>query len=97
MVPPYAVIKTAYGATSDNSGGHVGFQWVKPKNCAHSSCFVVVTCGLLPVDYIFNTLRPRQNGRHFPDDIFKSIFLNENVWISIKISLKFISVQLTIS
>ena len=37
-----------------------------------------------------NTLRPRQNGRHFPDDIFKCIFLNENVWISIKISLKFV-------
>ena len=26
-----------------------------------------------------NTLRPRQNGRHFPDDIFTCIFLNENV------------------
>ena len=38
----------------------------------------------------FNTLRPRQNGRHFPDDIFKCIFLNENVQISIKISLKFV-------
>ena len=37
-----------------------------------------------------NTLRPRQNRRHFPDDIFKWIFLNENVWISIKISLKFV-------
>ena len=37
-----------------------------------------------------NTLRPRQNGRHFPDDIFKCIFLNENVWISIKIPLKFV-------
>ena len=36
------------------------------------------------------TLRPRQNGRHFPDDIFKRIFLFENVWIWIKISLKFI-------
>ena len=24
------------------------------------------------------------------DDIFKCIFLNENVWISIKISLKFV-------
>ena len=33
---------------------------------------------------------PRQNGRHFPDDIFKCIFLNENVLISIKISLKFV-------
>ena len=38
---------------------------------------------------IVNTLRPRQNGRHFPDDIFNCIFLNENVWISIKISLNF--------
>ena len=37
-----------------------------------------------------NTLRPRQNGRHFADDIFKCIFLNENVWISIRISLKFV-------
>ena len=32
----------------------------------------------------------RQNGLHFPDDIFKWIFLNENVWITINISLKFI-------
>ena len=38
----------------------------------------------------FNTLRPRQNGRHFPDAIFQCIFLNENVWILIKISLKFV-------
>ena len=37
-----------------------------------------------------NTLRPRQDGRHFADDIFKYIFLNENVLISIKISLKFV-------
>ena len=37
-----------------------------------------------------NTLRPRQNGRHFADDIFKCIFLNENVWIAIRISLKFV-------
>ena len=37
-----------------------------------------------------NTLRPRQNGRPFPDDIFKWIFLNENVRISINISLKFV-------
>ena len=36
-----------------------------------------------------NTLRPRQNGRHFPDDIFKCIFLNESIWNSIEISLKF--------
>ena len=37
-----------------------------------------------------NTLRPRQNGRHFADDTFKRIFMNENVKISINISLKFV-------
>ena len=37
-----------------------------------------------------NTLRLRQNGHHFPDDIVKGIFLNGNVWVSIKISLKFV-------
>ena len=46
---------------------------------------------------LVNTLRPRQNGRHFPDDIFKCILLNENVSIAIKLSLKFVvKVQLTI-
>ena len=39
---------------------------------------------------IVNTLRPRQHGRHFADDTFKRIFLNENVIISMKISLKFV-------
>ena len=39
---------------------------------------------------MLDTLGPRQNGRHFADDIFKCIFLNENVWIQIKISLKFV-------
>ena len=42
------------------------------------------------VNQCVNTLRPRQNGRHFPDDIFKWFFLNENVWILINISLKFV-------
>ena len=37
-----------------------------------------------------NTLRPRQNGRHFADDILKCIFLNESVWIPIEISLNFV-------
>ena len=42
------------------------------------------------ISMLINTLRPRENGRHFPDDIFKCIFLIENVWISIKISPKFV-------
>ena len=37
-----------------------------------------------------NTLRPIQNGRHSADGIFKCISLNENIWITIKKSLKFV-------
>ena len=40
--------------------------------------------------YSINTLRPRQHGRHFPDDIFRCIFLNENIWIAINISRSFV-------
>ena len=39
---------------------------------------------------LISTLRPRRNEQHFADDIIKRIFFNENVWISIKISLKFV-------
>ena len=42
------------------------------------------------IDSHFNTLRPRQNGRHFADAIFKCIFFNENAWISLEISLNFV-------
>ena len=53
-----------------------------------SSIMVSIVSGndLVPV----NTLRPRQDSRHFPDDIFKCIFLNENATISFKKSLKFV-------
>ena len=40
--------------------------------------------------YSVSTLRPRQNGHRFVDDVFKCIFRNENVWILLKISLKFV-------
>ena len=53
--------------------------------CDAMACDLVKLCDWL---LVFNSLRPRQNGRHFADDIFKCIFLNENVRISINISLK---------
>ena len=37
-----------------------------------------------------NTLRPRQNDRQYPGDIFKCILLNEIICISLKISLTFV-------
>ena len=41
-------------------------------------------------EYHINSLRPKQNGRHLAANIFKCIFLNENICILIKISLKFV-------
>ena len=52
---------------------------------------------ILHYTMVINTLRPRENGRHFADDIFKCIFTNENLWISIKFHWSlFPRVQLTI-
>ena len=35
-------------------------------------------------------MRPKQNDRHFVDNHFKSISLNQDQWIWIDISLKFV-------
>ena len=50
----------------------------------------IMTLGFQCLPESLNTLRPRQNGRHFTDDPFKCIFLSETVRISINISLKFV-------
>ena len=60
---------------------------------AHNTNITKLVCLALIQCIIFlkcNTLRPRQNGRHFADDTFKPIFMNENGIISINISLKFV-------
>ena len=67
-------------------------------NCCFGKCKSWTTCRyfyflgiIFQVHGVtFSTLRPRQNGRHFANDTFKRIFLNENVRISITISLKFV-------
>ena len=66
-----------YGAHKDKFTSITGICWGLNK------------CGY-PCKRGINTLRPRQNGRRFADDTFKRIFWNENVRISIKISLKFV-------
>ena len=61
---------------------------------------VHASCGLVLVDLpgsfrvlsltqnVLNTLLSMQNCRHIANDNFKCIFMNENVWISLKISRK---------
>ena len=53
-------------------------------------CFLFCVCVFLSFHnrWMLNTLRPRQNGGRFADDILDCVLLNENVWLSIKISLK---------
>ena len=69
------------------------------------SVFVIVMCYscypamldnvLMALDYadLFNTLGHGQNDRHFADDIFKHILLNESYHILIKNRLKFVQVM----
>ena len=77
------------------------YWWGHVTSCMHwTTCRVrnhlpTHTVGIFPglvqcTHLTFNTLRPRQDGCHFPDNILKWIFFNENLWISIKISLKFV-------
>ena len=71
--------------------------------CTQSACRGQTTCNTgggstvtsekkmnPPVAYQNGRGHMFQIGRHFPDDIFKWIILNENIWISINISLKFV-------
>ena len=60
----------------------------KPLSEPMSAQFTVHVCVTWP--QWVNTLRQRTNGRHFADNIFKCIFINENVRILLKISLKFV-------
>ena len=43
------------------------------------------------IQVCLNSLVQVQNGRHFADNIFNCIFLNEKLWIGVQISLRFVS------
>ena len=65
----------------------LNYYYILAQNWCMCYQMLVISSGL---NVLVNTLRPRQNGRYFADDTFKCIFLNENVRISNKISLKFV-------
>ena len=62
-------------------------QSSKYRNICMGRCIMWLHQGLRLCIY---SSPPGQNGRHFADDSFKRIFLNENIRISIEISLKFV-------
>ena len=76
-----------YEPTEQHIFNSISKKWADTK-VANSKIGSANTAG--QPDTSLNTWRPRRNGRYFPDDIFKYIFLNENVWISIKIWLTFV-------
>ena len=47
---------------------------------------------LLVLGYHVNILRPRQNDHHFAENISELIFLYENFWTFIQISLQFVCI-----
>ena len=42
------------------------------------------------VPALINSSSPGQNGRHFKDDIFRCMFVNDKFYILIQILLKFV-------
>ena len=58
---------------------------IKTETYRPTLCLVVIAMPFITdqLSYygLFETLRPRQDGRHFPDDIFIWIFLNEIISI----------------
>ena len=87
------------------AGEFTGDRWIpRTKGQKRGKCFHLMTSSWLSwikhyrydnttkkfILVMINTLRPRQNGRHFADDIFRRISFNENVWILIKVSPKFV-------
>ena len=96
----WPLVPHQYSYDRKNDICHWSPAWVKKKShcggywTTFSPCARFLGCFLKKKtlrNTSVNTLWPGQNGRHFPEDIFKCIFLNENVWISLRISLKFVS------
>ena len=82
----------------EESIGGVNWEKNNKKNVRNYIFEYMVILGLNSINQtqlwliyaILNTLRPLQDDNYFADDIFKCIFSNENVWISLKISVKFV-------
>ena len=62
-----------------------------PQICQGCWCLHIPSeGGGIPLGEYINSSPPGQYGRHFPDDVLKCIFLNEEMCILIQISSKFV-------
>ena len=78
---------SCYNGNNDRSAIQKPYTYLVGIALRRSACHTIAASDKPPI----STLRPRQNGRHFADDIFFCIFLNKNVWIPIRILMKFVS------
>ena len=83
----YWILFLTYGSSSMIISQHWFRWWLGTKQTTSPDS---KTTQITAASGGLNTLRLRQHGRRFADDTFKCIFLNENIRISIKISLKFV-------
>ena len=60
---------------------HIDFEWTDPDDPQPADHWPL---------WIINSISPGQNGRHFANDIFKYIFMNEKSCLFIEVSLKFV-------
>ena len=94
MLENWYIVKCRYNVVQFNMIFYAVQQWLRQNIRVfalkrHPMYNSQGCCIALCIDSMeLNTLRPRQNGCHFADNIFRCIFLNENVWILIIISLK---------
>ena len=81
-----------------NCGGFSRPQYIGCTNCQPYWTFGLLISTIRNMPYIseqyrnrkYNTLRPRQNGRQFGDEMSGCIFFNENAWIAIRFPLNFV-------
>ena len=69
------------------------FRWLAPnkrQTIIHRNGYSSVMAYIPHKLRSVNILKPRQNGRHLADNIFKYIHFNENFWIIHKISPKYV-------
>ena len=69
--------------------------WLSASNAKRNRCRYVILriYDTDPLKTFINSSDPGQNVRHFADDIFRSIFLNEKLCIMIKMWLKFVPIN----
>ena len=65
--------------------------WPDMANKVHVKWRVTMECENVSQPGEVISSPPEQNGRHFADDIFRCIFVNEKFYSLIKISMKFVS------